>query len=104
MIYIRNMCFFRYMDAQTLSSSEHELGLSFKQSDIATLYIVQHELLQSSDVEFAGVIVKHPLTNECWMRITSKSNPRENLADAANTAVRIIDEMRDALNTDIRIS
>lgn len=80
------------------------MGLSFKESDIATLYIIQHELLKNLDVEFAGVIVKHPLTNECWMRVVSKTDPNQNLADAVDSAVRIVDEMRDTLNTDIRVS
>lgn len=78
--------------------------MSFKESDIATLYIIQHELLKNLDVEFAGVIVKHPLTNECWMRVVSKTDPNQNLADAVDSAVRTVDEMRDTLNTDIRVS
>ena len=78
--------------------------MSFQESDIATLYIIQHELLKNPDVEFAGVIVKHPLTNECWMRVVSKTDPNQNLADAVDSAVRIVDEMRDTLNTDIRVS
>ncbi len=87
-----------------MSPGEHEVGLSFKESDIATLYIIQHELLKNPDVEFAGVIVKHPLTNECWMRVVSKTDPNQNLADAVDSAVRTVDEMRDTLNTDIRVS
>lgn len=78
--------------------------MSFKESDIATLYIIQHELLKNPDVEFAGVIVKHPLTNECWMRVVSKTDPNRNLADAVDNAVRMVEEMRDTLNTDIRVS
>lgn len=92
------------MEAQVLNSSEHEVGLSFKESDIATLYIVQHELLKNDEVEFAGVIVKHPLTNECWMRVTSRSDPNQNITDAVETAIRAAGEMRDALNADIRES
>ena len=45
------------------------------ETDIGILYIIQHELLQDSNIDFAGVIVKHPLTNECWMRINSSSKP-----------------------------
>ena len=69
------------MEAQVLDSTDSEIGLSFMETDIATLYIIQHELLKNPDVEFAGVIVKHPLTNECRMRVSSKSDPAQNIAD-----------------------
>lgn len=91
------------MKTQVLDSADHEIGLAFTETDIATLYIVQHELLKNPDVEFAGVIVKHPLTNECQMRVTSKSDPAQNIAEAAEAAIRTANEMRDALNTDVRV-
>ena len=91
------------MKTQVLDSADHELGLAFTETDIATLYIVQHELLKNPDVEFAGVIVKHPLTNECQMRVTSKSDPVQNIGEATEAAIRTATEMRDALNTDVRV-
>ena len=91
------------MDAQVLDSTDSEIGLSFMETDIATLYIIQHELLKNPDVEFAGVIVKHPLTNECRMRVNSKSDPARSIADAADAAIQTANEMRDALNTDVRV-
>lgn len=91
------------MEAQVLDSTDSEIGLSFMETDIATLYIIQHELLKNPDVEFAGVIVKHPLTNECRMRVSSKSDPARNIAEAADAAIRTAGEMRDALNTDVRV-
>ena len=91
------------MDAHLQSSDEHEVSVSFKEADIGMLYIIQHELHKSTDVEFAGVIVKHPLTNECWMRVLSKSDPHQNIAEAADEAIRTVGEIRDAMHTDIRI-
>jgi DNA-directed RNA polymerase subunit L len=91
------------MEAQVLDSSDSEIGLSFMETDIATLYIIQHELLKNPDVKFAGVIVKHPLTNECRMRVSSESDPARNIADAADAAIQAANEMRDALNTDVRV-
>ena len=88
---------------QVLSSTTDEERLSFEGTDISTLYIIQHELLRNQDVEFAGVIVKHPLTNECWMRVSSKANPRQNITDAAQTALETAEEMRNALNADVQI-
>jgi len=53
------------MDAQVISSEAKEMTISITETDIGILYIIQHELLKASNVNFAGVIVKHPLTNEC---------------------------------------
>ncbi len=91
------------MDARVLNSADGELGLSFVDADIATLYIIQRELLKNPDVGFAGVIVKHPLTNECRIRVTSKSDPTKNIVDAADEAIQMAGEMRDALNMDVRV-
>jgi len=63
------------MNAQVITSETKEISLSITETDIGILYIIQHELLKASNVDFAGVIVKHPLTNECWMRINSSSKP-----------------------------
>ena len=52
------------MDIQVINSESKEMSLSMKDADIGLLYIVQHELLKQSGVDFAGVIVKHPLKNE----------------------------------------
>lgn len=86
-----------------MDSADGELSLAFMETDIATLYIIQHELLKNPDVAFAGVIVKHPLTNECRVRVNSKSKPAQDIADAADAAIQTVNEMREALNTDVRV-
>lgn len=91
------------MKAQIQSLNEHEASLSFQDADIATMYIMQHELLKMSEVGFAGVIVKHPLTGECWMRITVESEPQQSMANALDVAIRTVDEMKDAM-LDVNIS
>ena len=53
------------MNAQVINSEPKEISLSITETDIGILYIIQHELLKASSIDFAGVIVKHPLTNEC---------------------------------------
>ena len=64
------------MNAEIVESSSREANLSIQDSDIGVLYIVQHELLKDQQVEFAGVILKHPLTSEYSMRVNStKGNP-----------------------------
>jgi len=68
------------MDVQLKKSSSKEVLLDIRKSDISTLYIVQHELLKDPTVEFAGVVLKHPLTKEYAMRVnTSKGNPMKKL-------------------------
>ncbi len=62
------------MNAQVISSETKEITISITETDIGILYIIQHELLKASNVDFAGVIIKHPLTNECWMKINSSTN------------------------------
>lgn len=86
-----------------MNSSPKEINLSIKESDVATLYIIQHELLKESNIDFAGVIVKHPLTNECWMRInTSKSNPLKELTKASESAIKISEDLKKLFNSKIK--
>ncbi len=84
------------MEAKVLSSSKSEMSFSVKESDIATLYIVQHELLKAPSTKFAGVIVKHPLTNECWMRVSTKGDPAREFAKAAETAIKEVASIKEA--------
>ena len=78
-----------------MKSSPKEVSLSIKQSDIGTLYIVQHELLKEKNIDFAGLIIKHPLTNECWMRVNStKSNPLKEISNATDTAIKSVNELK----------
>ncbi len=92
------------MNAQILSSNKQEINLSVKESDIATLYIVQHELLKDSKVDFAGVIVKHPLTNECWMKVNSKGNPVQEITKATDSAIKIADDIKKLFNSNIKVN
>jgi DNA-directed RNA polymerase subunit L len=91
------------MDAKITKSSPKEVSLVITKSDIATLYIVQHELLKESSIEFAGVIMKHPLTKEYWMRVnTTKGNPVKEIEKAAKTAIEYIDELKKAVHSKLK--
>ncbi len=91
------------MQAQVIHSSSNEVNLSIKESDVATLYIIQHELLKDSAIDFAGVIIKHPLTNECWMRVnTSKSNPLKEITKASESAIKISENLKKLFNSKIK--
>jgi len=52
------------MDAHIKNSSPKEVHLGITNSDIGMLYLIQHELLKEKSVDFAGLILKHPLTDE----------------------------------------
>ena len=91
------------MQAQVIHSSSKEVNLSIKESDVATLYIIQHELLKDSAIDFAGVIIKHPLTNECWMRVnTSKSSPLKEITKASESAIKISENLKKLFNSKIK--
>ncbi|MBI3638969.1 MAG: hypothetical protein HY223_01490 [Thaumarchaeota archaeon] len=91
------------MDAKITKSSPKEVSLTVSKSDIGTLYIVQHELLKESSIEFAGVIMKHPLTREYWMRVnTSKGNPLKEIEKAAKTAIEYTDELKKAVHSKLK--
>ena len=90
------------MQAQVVSSEPKELSLSIKDTDIGILYIIQHELLKRSSIDFAGVIVKHPLTNECWMRINSSGKPLGEIQTATETAIKTSEELKKLFNSTIK--
>ena len=90
------------MQAQVVSSEPKELNLSIKDTDIGILYIIQHELLQTSKTDFAGVIVKHPLTNECWMRVNSSTKPIQEIKNATQNAGKTAEELKKLFNSTIK--
>ena len=93
------------MDAQILNASSKEVNLSIKQSDIGTLYIVQHELLKEKGIDFAGLIMKHPLTNEIWMRVNSpKGDPIKEITGATDEAIKSVNELKKLFNSKIKVN
>ena len=81
--------------------TKNEAKLSIKDGDIGVLYIIQHELLKLQDTEFAGVITRHPLTNEIWMRVNS-TNPLKNISKATNTAIESIHEIKQTFTSKLK--
>jgi DNA-directed RNA polymerase subunit L len=92
------------MNAQVISSEPKEISLSIKETDIGILYIIQHELLKKSNIDFAGVIVKHPLTNECWMRINSSTKPLGEIQKATDSAIKIALEFKQLFNSKVKVN
>ena len=92
------------MNAQVISSEAKEISLSVTETDIGILYIIQHELLKASNINFAGVIVKHPLTNECWMRINSSAKPLGEIKKATDSAIKTAEEFKYLFQSKIKVN
>ncbi len=101
MIYIHNKFFFDYMDVQIRDLSKNEANLSIMNGDVGVLYIAQHELLNDPNIEFAGVITRHPLTNELWLRVVS-SNPIKDIVKATNTALTATTNLKKLLTSKLK--
>ena len=91
------------MDVLLKKSSPKEVQLDITKSDISTLYIIQYEMLKDPTVEFAGVILKHPLTKLLSMRVnTSKGNPVKEIEKATKTAIEYTDELKKLIFSKIK--
>ncbi|MDC8437488.1 MAG: hypothetical protein LV468_00630 [Candidatus Nitrosotenuis sp.] len=91
------------MNARVVKSSSKEADLSIKGSDIGTLYIVQHELLKDQQVDFAGVILRHPLTNDYSMRVnSSKGNPIKEIEKATSAAIETAAELKKLIHSKLK--
>ena len=90
------------MHAQVVSSAPKEFTLSIEDYDVGLLYIIQHELLKTSSIDFAGVVIKHPLTNECWMKVNSNSKPLQEIKKATETAIKTTDGLKKLFNSTIK--
>ncbi len=63
------------MQAVITNYSNNEIELKLKDEDISIMYIIQHHILKEKDIDFAGIVMKHPLIKEYVMKIKSKENP-----------------------------
>jgi DNA-directed RNA polymerase subunit L len=92
------------MNAQVISSESKEISISMKNADIGILYVIQHELLKQSNVDFAGVILKHPLTDEIWMKVNSSTKPLGELKKAVDSAIKTSEEFKQLFNSKIKVN
>ena len=90
------------MEVQLRDLTKKEANLSILGGDVGLLYIIQDALLKSPSTEFAGVITRHPLTNDLWMRIIS-NNPIKDIIKATNTAIGEADELKELLTSKIKV-
>ena len=89
------------MDVQLEESDKKEVNLLIKDGDIGVLYIIQQELLKDPTTKFAGVITKHPLTNELRMRVDS-TNLLKDIIKATDIAVKKTADLKKLLSSKIK--
>ena len=82
---------------------DNEIELKIREEDISVLYILQHELLKEKSIDFAGVIQKHPLTNDYQLRIaTKRKDPMEVIQDASTSAQEYSKELLNMVKSAIK--
>lgn len=91
------------MLAEVIEGNANTLELKLKDEDISVMLIIQHELLCMKDIDFAGVILKHPLIRDYIMRIvTKKDNPMEALQEASASANKYLEELSLNIKSQLR--
>jgi DNA-directed RNA polymerase subunit L len=91
------------MLAEITDIKENKIELKLQEEDISVMYIVQHELLKQRDVEFAGVMLKHPLIKDYILRVlTKKTDPIEAVRDASISASEYVEELASTLKSNLK--
>ncbi|MFZ0556482.1 MAG: RpoL/Rpb11 RNA polymerase subunit family protein [Nitrososphaeraceae archaeon] len=91
------------MLAEVIESNDTTLELKLRDEDISVMLIIQHELLNKKDIDFAGVILKHPLIRDYIMRIvTKKEDPAVALKEASTNASKYLEELGSTIKTQLR--
>lgn len=92
------------MLAEIVDVKENEIELGIREEDISILYIIQYELLKEKNVDFAGVILKHPLIKEYEMRVTTKrKDPVEAIHNASASASDYIKDLSEMIKSTLKI-
>lgn len=90
------------MQAEIENYKSNEVNLNVSE-DISILYIVQHELLNQKEVEFAGVVLKHQLKEDFSFRIvTKKSKPLDILHKALQSSSDNALKLKDTIESEVK--
>jgi DNA-directed RNA polymerase subunit L len=93
----------RCMQTTIVDFRDNEVYLNVKEEDVSILYILQHELLSNKKVEFAGVMLKHPLTKEYEMRVVTESgSPFDALTEAVKSAGEYVETLTSMLKSKMK--
>jgi DNA-directed RNA polymerase subunit L len=91
------------MYAEIADFKDNELELKIREEDISILYIIQHELLKEKSVDFAGVMLKHPLVKDYIMRVvTKRKDPVETVQEAAASAAEYAKDFASLVKSEIK--
>ena len=91
------------MLAEVIESNANILELKLRDEDISVMLIIQHELLNNKDIDFAGVILKHPLIRDYIMRIvTKKVDSAWKLSLSSSEASRYLEELGSSIKTQLK--
>ena len=81
------------MQAEITNYTNNEIELKLKDEDISIMYIIQHHILKQKNIEFAGIVMKHPLIKEYLMRINSQVNPMDVLEKSVKSADEFLQDL-----------
>ncbi len=82
------------MEATVVDFNDNHANIRIKEEDVSIMYILQHELLKTKKIDFAGVALKHPLTKEYEMRVVTESgDPLDALVESTKTAREYIESL-----------
>lgn len=85
------------MKVNLIKDEDKELVLEFETSEFTIPDLIVDELLEDSNVEFAGTSKDHPETGKPVLTIRSKKDPRASLS----AAIKRIDENFTELKTQL---
>ena len=87
------------MQAEIVNYSTNEIELKLKEEDISIMYIIQHHILKEKDIEFAGIVMKHPLIKEYLMKINGNGNPIDTITNSVKSANDFLQELSNLIES-----
>lgn len=87
------------MQAEIINYSNNEIELKLQDEDISIMYIIQHHILMEKDIEFAGIVMKHPLIKEYLMKINGNGNPIDTITKSVTSANDFLKELSNLLES-----
>lgn len=82
------------MKLNLIKEEDKELAIEFDTSDFTIPDLLADELLEDSNVEFAGVSKDHPETGKPILVIKGKKNPKASLMDAIERLDKSFGELK----------
>ncbi len=90
------------MQAEITNYTNNEIELKLKDEDISIMYIIQHHILKQKNIEFAGIVMKHPLIKEYLMRINSQVNPMDVLEKSVKSADEFLKDLSNSIESSLQ--